>query len=211
VPGFLLFEKHITGRATFLKEEERLVVYTANRGPLESMLGVDLIYVNETVGNTVMVQYKMLEEHINPVTVETDWIFRPDSQLNDEVSRMKLPELDAKVDDYRLHRNPFYFKFVKRKGDGESHQSFIISLDHLKQLLVSPKAKGPKDGVRVSYDALERVYLREYDFINLIRSGYIGTHKVESDTLHPIISDVAKGNRALVLAWQKRFKQEGNE
>ena len=66
----------------------------------------------------------------------------------------------------------------------------------------------PKDGVRVSYEALERAYLREYDLINLIRSGYIGTHKVESDALHPIISEVTKGNRALVLAWQKRIERE---
>jgi len=147
VPGFALIEKHVTGRATFLKEEERLVVYTANKGPLESMLGVDLIYVNETVGNTVMVQYKMLEEYTNPVTVETDWIFRPDDQLRAEIARMKLPSLAKTIDDYRLHRNPFFFKFVKRKGDGESHQSFIISLDHLNQLLVSPKAKGPKESL----------------------------------------------------------------
>ena len=57
VPGFSLIEKHVTGRAVFLKEEERLVVYTANKGLLETMLGVDLIYVNTTVGNTVMVQH----------------------------------------------------------------------------------------------------------------------------------------------------------
>ncbi|HVU26855.1 MAG TPA: hypothetical protein VHG71_03870 [Verrucomicrobiae bacterium] len=208
VSGFSLIEKHVTGRATFLKEEEKLVVYTANKGPLESMLGVDLIYVNETVGNTVMVQYKMLEPYVNPVTVKGDWIFRSDNQLKQEISRMKLPSLATKFDDYRLHRDPFYFKFVKRKGDGESHQSFIISLDHLRQLLESPKSKGPKEGVRVSYESLGRAYLREYDFINLIRSGYIGTHKIESDALHPIIAEVAKGNRALVLAWQKRIKSK---
>jgi hypothetical protein len=211
VPGFALIEKHVTGKATFLKEEERLVVYTANRGPLEQMLGVDLIFVNETVGNTVMVQYKMLEEHTDPVTVETNWIFRQNAQLSSEMNRMVLPPIAATIDDYRLHRNPFYFKFVKRKGDGESHQSFIITLDHLKQLLASPKAKGSKDGVRVSYDALERAYLREYDFINLIRCGYIGTHKVESDALKPIIAEVANGNRALVLAWQKSLNMEKRE
>lgn len=205
LPGFELLEKHVTGRAVFQKQDERLVVYTANKGPLEAMLGVDLIYINETLGNTVMVQYKMLKENYNPITCETDWIFRPDYQLKKETARMKLPSVAGKINDYRLYRNPFFFKFVKRKGDGESHQSFVISLDHLNHLLVSSKSKGPKNGIRVSYEALDGAYLRESDLIGLIRSGYIGTHRIESEALNLIISEVAKGDRALVLAWQKRF------
>jgi len=209
IPGFQLLEKHITGRAVFLKGDEQLVVYTANKGPLETMLGVDLIYVNETVGNTVMVQYKMLEAHTDRVTAKTDWIFRPDDQLRSEAARMKLPPITGKIDDYRLHRSPFFFKFVRREGDGESHSSFVISLGHLNQLLDSPKSKGPKGGVRVSYDGLNGAYLRESDLIGLIRSGYIGTHRIESDALNPIISAVANGNRALVLGWQKRIREGG--
>ena len=57
-------EKHVTGLAVFKNGNERLDVYTANKGPLEKMLGVDLIYMNETVGNTVMVQYKPPQENL---------------------------------------------------------------------------------------------------------------------------------------------------
>lgn len=210
VPGFHLIEKNVTERAVFQKQEERLVVYTANKGPLETMLGVDLIYMNETLGNTVMVQYKMLEAYNDPATQATDWLFRPDNQLKIEMARMKLPAIAGETDDYRLYRNPFFFKFVKRKGDGESHQSIVISQDHLNQLLSSPKSKGPKGGVRVTYKALGGAYLRETDLIGLIRSGYIGTHRIESEALNSIISEVAKGNRALVLAWQLKI-QMGDE
>jgi hypothetical protein len=45
--------------------------------------------------------------------------------------------------------------------------------------------------------------------VRLMRPGYIGTHRIESDALHPIISEVAKGNRALVLACQKRVEGGG--
>jgi hypothetical protein len=206
IPGFTLLKKYVTGRAVFEKNDERLDVYTANKGPLEEMLGVDLIYVNEVVGNTVMVQYKMLEPQ--GVQTTTDWIFRPDSQFELEVSRMKLPLLKGRIDDYRLHRDPFFFKFVKRKGDGETHQSFIVSLDHLKQHLSSVTAKGSRGGIRVSYQALDGAYLRGEDLIGLIRSGYIGTHRIESAALRPLIEAVAKGNRALVIAWQRRIKQK---
>jgi hypothetical protein len=211
IPGFELIEKHMTGRAVFFNSGERLEVYTANKGPLEEMLGVDLIYINDTAGNTVMVQYKMLNAHTDPVTVKTDWIFRPDNQFELEVARMKLPTLNGTIKDYRLHRSPFYFKFVKRKGDGESHASFVVSLNHLQHVLDSPKSKGPKGGVRVSFDSLDGIYLRETDLLGLIRSGYIGTHRIETEALKPIIQAVAEGKRALVLAWQKVFRKEGGE
>ncbi|PNU19876.1 hypothetical protein C2E25_10015 [Geothermobacter hydrogeniphilus] len=207
IPGFDAIAPDVTGRAVFEKRDERLVIYTANKLPLEKMLGVDLIYINETRGNIVMVQYKMLEE-AKQEDGRHDWLFRPDKQFRDEISRMQLPELEGVLTDYRLNRNPFFFKFVKRKIVDDSHQSFLVSLDHLNKILTSPEAKGPKNGIRLSYDALDGTYLRETDMISLIRSGYVGTHRTETQALAMIISEVVKGNKALVLAWQRKI-QEG--
>lgn len=205
LPGFKVIAPDVTGRAVFEKRDERLVIYTANKLPLEQMLGVDLIYINETRGNIIMVQYKMLEEWKQD-DKSHDWLFRPDKQFWDEISRMQLPAFQGALTDYRLSRNPFFFKFVKRKIVDDSHQSFLVSLDHLNQILASPDARGPKDGIRLSYDALDGTYLREADMISLIRSGYVGTHRVETEALAMIISEVANGNRALVLAWQRKMK-----
>lgn len=202
--GFDAIASDVTGRAIFKKGDERLVIYTANKLPLEKMLGVDLIYINETRGNVVMVQYKMLEEKKK---AKGDWHFRPDQQLRDEIARMKIPEVQAALKDYRLSRNPFFFKFVKRKIVDDSHQSFVVSLDHLNHILASPVAKGPKGGVRMSYDALDGTYLREADMIGLIRSGYVGTHGAETTALGTIIDAVAKGNKAVVLAWQQKIQE----
>lgn len=204
LPGFDAIASDVTGRAIFKKGDERLVIYTANKLPLEKMLGVDLIYINETRGNVVMVQYKMLEEKKK---AKGDWHFRPDQQLRDEIARMKIPEVQAALKDYRLSRNPFFFKFVKRKIVDDSHQSFVVSLDHLNHILASPVAKGPKGGVRMSYDALDGTYLREADMIGLIRSGYVGTHGAETTALGTIIDAVAKGNKAVVLAWQQKIQE----
>lgn len=206
LPGFSLVEKFVTGRATFTKNNQRLDVYTANRGPLEEMFGVDLIYINQLSGSIVMVQYKMLERITLHESGEEDWIFRTNQQFFDEKERMKLPSRSQELDDYRLHRSPFFFKFVKRKGDEDAHQSFIVSLEHLNLLLQRPDALGPKGGLRVSFTALSGVYLRETDLIGLIRSGYIGTHRAETAALSVIIDEVAKGNRGLVLAWQQLVK-----
>jgi hypothetical protein len=61
VPGFDLIESDRTGRAVFARGNERLEIYTANRRQLEQALGVDLIYLNITRRNLVMLQYKMLD------------------------------------------------------------------------------------------------------------------------------------------------------
>jgi len=206
LPGFDAISADVTGRAVFQKRDERLVIYTANKLPLEQMLGVDLIYINETRGNIVMLQYKMLEED-KQNNDNRDWLFRPDQQLRDEITRMRLPAFAGSLSDYRLSRNPFFFKFVKRKIVDDTHQSFLVSLDHLNQILAAPEAKGPKGGVRLSYEALDGTYLREADMLGLIRSGYIGTHKTETTALATIIQEAAKGNKAVVLAWQQKIQE----
>jgi hypothetical protein len=207
LPGFDVISADVTGRAVFQRGDERLVIYTANRLPLEQMLGVDLIYINETRGNIVMIQYKMLEE-AKQDNDNRDWLFRPDQQLSDEIVRMRLPAFEGSLSDYRLSRNPFFFKFVKRKIVDDTHQSFLLSLDHLNQILAAPEARGPKGGIRLSYEALNGTYLREADMLGLIRSGYIGTHQSETEALKTIIHEVAKGNKALVLAWQQKVQEE---
>lgn len=209
LPGFDAIASDVTGRAVFQRRDERLVIYTANKLPLETMLGVDLIYINETRGNVVMVQYKMLEED-KKGSGNRDWLFRPDKQLRDEIARMQLPDVRGSLTDYRLSRNPFFFKFVKRKVADDSHQSFLVSLDHLIQILAAPETKGPKGGIRLSYEALDGTYLREADMLGLIRSGYVGTHRAETEALATIIAEVAKGNRAVVLAWQQKVQSGGD-
>lgn len=206
LPGFNFISADVTGRAVFQKGDERLLIYTANKLPLEQMLGVDLIYINETRGNIVMFQYKMLEEdkHDND---NHDWLFRPDQQLRDEISRMRLLDFTGSLSDYRLSRNPFFFKFVKRKIKNDTHKSFIVSLDHLNHILASPETRGPKGGIRLSYKTLDGTYLRETDVIGLIRSGYIGTHRAETEALEIIIQEAAKGNKAVVLAWQQKIQE----
>lgn len=54
IPGFSLIQKDVTGKTIFEAGNERLEVYTANKLPLEEAFGVDLIYVNKTLGNIVI-------------------------------------------------------------------------------------------------------------------------------------------------------------
>ena len=197
---FEFLYRDITGRAVFEKGEQKLTLITANRLPLEEMFGVDLIYINELTKSIVMVQYKMLEQSSD------DWVYYPNSDSNfaGELSRMKIPDVVAIDSSYRMCPNPFYFKFVKRKQNAnDEHTSFILSLEHLGLTLNNPRNRGPRDGLKIGFEALEGCYLRETEFFGLIRSGYIGTKQSATDALRPFIEQAQAGNRAIVVAWQQ--------
>ena len=208
LPGFNLVAKDVTGCATFKKEGERIFIYTANRLPLEEMFGVDLIYINDVRGNIVMVQYKMLEEHKRKGKA-SNWTFHLDKRVREQISRMRLPPFKGEINDYRLNSNPFFFKFAKRKAEQRTHvKSFIISVDHLKLIIENNKHSGRQENsVRIGYEELNGIYLRESDIYGLIRSGYVGTHQNMTESLRTIIHRVAGGDRGIVLAWSQKLEE----
>jgi hypothetical protein len=204
VPGYALIQSDVTGRAVFKKGEEQLEVFTANRRDLEHCFGVDLIYVNLTKQNVVMLQYKMLEA-ASKVDDQTDWVYRPDAQLDSEISRMKAFAAGhvPGPNEYRLNPQVYYFKFVKR--DAMLGQGGIITpLDHFEKLRADPSFKGPKNGLRLSYDALNGRYMRQTPFLDLIKCGYIGAYTQTTAHLRVLIEAILDGNKAVVVAVQEK-------
>lgn len=199
IPEFALTASDLTGRAVFKKGRERLEVITANRSPLEEVLGVDLIYLNAIKRNIVMVQYKMLEP--TREDDDTDWIYRPDDQFGKQVDRMKsfsFPE-PPEPHEYRLNPQAFYLKFVRRDASlGKS--PITMPIDHFEVLQNDPAFKGPRGAFRISFDALDGRYLRQTAFFDLLRSGYIGAYAQDTKNLEILIEEILKGNRAVVAA-----------
>jgi hypothetical protein len=198
-PGYDLVESHLTGHAVFKRSDEHLEIFTANRRDLEHVFGVDLIYLNVRRQNIVMLQYKMLE----PLRKDgqTDWIYRPDVKLDDEIRRMRkfATKHPAGAHEYRLNPAVFYLKFVKRDGLIRSG-GIITPIDHYELLRTDPACKGPKNGLRISYEGLAGRYLRQSAFLDLIRSGYIGAHAETTQHLKTLVKAVLNSNRAVVAA-----------
>jgi len=208
IPGYELVKSDLTGRAVFEKGNNRLEVFTANRAPLEKVFGVDLIYLNLSRQNIVMLQYKMLE----PQQLEdddTDWIYRPDTKLDDEIGRMKKFAKDHAPGphEYRLNPAVFYLKFVKRDAMISSG-GIVIPLDHFERIRTDPSCKGPKGGLRVSYNSLSGRYLRQNAFMDLIRSGYIGAHAEMTSQLKTLITATLRNGKAVVAAIQQQKEGE---
>lgn len=201
LPGYDLVESHLTGRAVFTKDDQRLEVFTANRRELEHVFGVDLIYLNATRQNIVMLQYKMLEPSRDGS--ETDWIYRPDANLDSEIRRMRkfAAAHQPGPHEYRLNPAVFYLKFVKRDGTVRGG-GIITPIDHFEQFREDPVCKGPRGGLRISYAGLAGRYMRQAAFLDLIRSGYIGAHAETTRHLKTLVEAVLANDRAVVAAIQ---------
>jgi hypothetical protein len=201
LPGYGLIESHLTGRAIFIRNDERLEIYTANRRDLEHVFGVDLIYLNASRKNIVMLQYKMLKPlHKDG---ETDWIYRPNAKLDNEIRRMRKFAVahPPGLHEYRLNPAVFYLKFVKR--DGMIRNGGIITpIDHFEKLRNDPACKGPRGGLRISYDTLAGRYMRQGAFLDLVRSGYIGAHAETTQHIRILVEAVLANDRAVVAAIQ---------
>lgn len=198
-------EMDITGKVTYRNESEELIIYTANKNPLEHLLGVDLIYINNIQKNMVMVQYKMLEKEGD------SWIFRDNNnQLRDEVERMNSVNgilNDNSQNEYRLNPSPFFLRFIKRQSSGNNPVSFCISLDHYQQIMNQPVTLGPRGGRRIGYDEMQKHYIGKSELEGLIRSGYVGTYSQDTDNIHEIIHLISSGqqNKGLVIAFKNRL------
>ena len=199
VPGFTFVRSDLTGRAIFGNGSELLEVITANRRPLEEVFGVDLIYLNAIKQNVVMVQYKMLEPHRRGR--KTDWIYRPDRQFEEELDRMKVFSQShaPKPLEYRINPQVFYLRFVRRDTK-LGKVTATMPIDHFEVLRNKPECKGPRGGIRITYDTLDGRYLRQVAFVDLLRSGYIGAHAKTTADLETLIREILNGNRALVAA-----------
>jgi hypothetical protein len=220
MPGWRLKASDLTGRATFQKRGEKLDVFTANKRPLEQLFGVDLIYLNQTRGSLVMVQYKMLEPEkrrqsrvvanmfADDEVDDQEWLVRIDQQFKNELGRMRRFDRDlAPNGPYRLNSGAFYFKFIRRNAATNS-AGILLSLGHLDQMVKEGVLSGPSGGLRVSYRSLEGHYLRGEGFVELVRSGYVGTRGATTDHLQTLITASLTGGKAVVAGVQTALETE---
>lgn len=216
IPGWSLDESDVTGRARFTQANgERLEVITANKRSLEEIFGVDLIYLNERRRSLVMVQYKMMEPDGREASgrsrraEEREWIVRLNEQFLDEIERMEWFVRDLSPEGpYRLNPGPFFVKLVKRDSK-TSTAGILVSLEHLRQLIENEAVSGPRGGLRISYRDLDGHYLRGEAFIELVRSGYIGSRGATTDHLETLVNAALTGGRAVVAAIQRQRASSG--
>jgi hypothetical protein len=193
-----IIDEDIHSICTLSNGINRVTIIYANRTKIENNTGVDLIYFDHVNNSYIFVQYKRLaEEH-------GKYIYRPksDRNLNKELDLMKRLELNLSNDrsDYKINDQVFYFKFCRGKQEvytkGLSN-GFYMPKDYFLQSIELQKEKG-KPNV-ISYETITR-YLTNTVFIELIKSGLIGTKIDDAKLISNIIEELLSGKKSLILA-----------
>ena len=201
-PGYDFTHLDITGKATFRDGDKTLDVFTANRKPLEDVLGIDLIYLNHHHNNAVLIQYKMLKKTGGSGEEDSDWQYAKERHFPGQIAKMRKFSKHSDKKGYRLNAGGFYFKFV-RNVVSPATSNFLIPLDHMELLLGQPESKNKNGNLKISYRSLKGHYMRQDALFSLIQSGYIGTHVGTTEDLRAMIESIVDGDSSAVVAIQR--------
>lgn len=220
LPGFEVIKTYTYGAAVFESKatEERLTVILANRLPLEEQTGTDLIYFNETYQSFVMVQYKAMERADGKSGI-AHYLYRlPDAQLKEEIDRMdavlgalKACAPNTDIGGFRLTENPFFLKLCPRlifnPDDVGLVPGMYLPLDYWKLLANDPGIKGPKGGLRITYDNVKR-YFDNTSFITVVSKAWVGTTPSQSQVLQDVIRATLETGKAVAIAIKPKKSTE---
>lgn len=204
-PGKELLKTLPVGAAIFENEDSKITVLLTNRQPLESQVGVDLIYFNETFSCFVMVQYKMMESEGNTASFRI-----PNTQFAEEVSRMDkmLSELSkvtsrSHPDGFRFSENPFFLKFCPRLIFDPDNTGLVkgmyLPLKYWKALSTGDYLDGPRGGKRLTYDNVRR-HMNNTEFASLVSNAWVGTNIEQSKEIEILIQNSIEQGRAVIFA-----------
>jgi hypothetical protein len=82
----------------------------------------------------------------------------------------------------------------------------VISLGHLDHMLRNGGMRGSRGGLRIDHAELDGHYLRSEAFVELVRSGYVGTRGATTRQLQSMIGATLNEGRAVVAAIQQSFR-----
>lgn len=200
---------------TFVNGDTQLTVILANKLPLERQLGVDLIYVNETFGAVVFVQYKMF------AGADGEDGYRPDGQLTEEIARMdaaaaKLATIaqDETCNGYRFGVEPFFLKFCSKlltHSDAGHVPGLYVPLGFWKRLTKTPAVRGKRGGTIVYASTFDRRHFTPTHFIDLVGRGWVGTSALQTEVVVPYLKAAMAGKKGIVLAVQSSIALAADE
>ena len=208
----------VGGIALENQRDERLTILNCNRQPLETTLGVDLIYYAHSYDSFVMVQYKRMSGQSGGKAA-----YRPSADKNyePELSRMSTIEEElmansevpiGKHAEFRLSSRPFFVKLCESKAKAALDEGMVsgmyIPLQLWQGFLTSADAKGKRGGISIGWDNAPR-HFNNSEFTWLLRQGWIGSSGRQSTLLSEIVAAVLESDHMLVFAATSLLKQAG--
>ena len=205
------------GAMTFERDGERLTVANVNRTPIENVLGVDLIYFHTKYRSFVFVQYKRMKRDD-----QNQSYYRPTGksyshqygQMKAWDSRIRAYPSLLDLTSYRLGRDAFFFKIYANPIGALTPDRLLkgmyFPLSYWTALIASPEARGPRGGVRISYDNAGR-YFNNTAFTGLVGDGWIGSPPRGEMILANLIAQALQSGHSVTMAAAQQTEQTDGE
>ena len=180
----------------------RLEIANVNATPVESRLGTDLIYYHHNTQSFVFVQYKRIptaEKHI--------WV---DHRLYEQLDKLdniaKMSSAPVIPEDWCLGSDPCFLKLAQWDPHEESFsmspgRGLYLPVSYVRLLMKDSRTRGPRGGVRLGYDTVPR-YLANTDFIELVKSGLVGTVGTTVQDLDQLVTGRVEEGYGAVVAME---------
>lgn len=185
----------------------RLTVLNVNRHPLETVLGVDLIYYSHRHQAFTLVQYKRMRWESRDHGVGRDPVYRPndDKNIGRQIERMRRVASTAdgtsatSLPDYRLGSMSCFFKVCHPEfdlGSSELSKGMYMDLD-LWDLVTAHLANDGSGAISFKKDLR---YLNNTEFIGLVREGWIGSRGIATETIQDYVMRTLRSRHSVTLA-----------
>lgn len=107
------------------------------------------------------------------------------------------------LDEYRLHPGVFYFKLcpaeIFEPTSTDMISGIYLPLDYWDVLVDSSNIFGPQKGKHITFENVGR-YFNNTFFVELVKTGWIGSMVSEKDVITRIIQDAIENKKSVVLA-----------
>lgn len=182
--------------------KEKITVRYVDSERLERITGTDLIYHRSGQPGFAMVQYKQMTRE------GTKEVYRPDEQLEKEISRMRdiTPATEqwfSSFHDYRLSTEAFYMKLVtsdvRRPGNNKLADGMYFPLSMFELMLKDPSLRGKRDG-RVITPQNSPKHVSNDLFVELLQGGWIGTVGEGTNHLNQMVIARVAEKRGVIVA-----------
>lgn len=193
--------------ARYEDEGVALTVLNVNKKPLESVLGVDLVYWDEVNHVFTLLQYKRLTRVQRSAGNKSDWAYRDRSAIQRQLALMQVPrERRPTSRDWRLSPSPFWFKFVRADAfdptDARLLRGMYVPAGFLSAALEDGSlADGPRGGFQIHRQNVR--YVTREVFSELVKRGLIGTAASGTKRVLELIKTLATRDE-VVLALRTR-------
>lgn len=185
----------------------RLTLLNVNRHPLETVLGVDLIYFSHRHQAFTLVQYKRMRWESKDHGVGRDPVYRPihDKNLGRQIERMRRVASTAdgspatSLRDYRLGPVSCFLKVCHPEFDlmsSDLSKGMYMDLD-LWDLATAHLAVDRRGAISFNKDMR---YLNNTEFMGLVREGWIGSQGITTKSIQDYVVSALRSRHSVTLA-----------